>query len=183
MVVGLDSMAHSRGASSGRPPNLRRVGFIVGIASCKGGSGKSTVALSLALMLRKSGAKVGLLDADIYGPSLPTLLNKEEARVVFGTEEESEFEEETKRSNEKTPSTVFRGRRGASAVRRGRIEYEEGPPTAPAGTAEEVTKADAGNREGLSMRLIPIKVAGIKCMSYGFIAKKNDQVGPPVKVS
>ncbi|CDJ28144.1 MRP protein, putative [Eimeria mitis] len=173
--VGLSSVAHSRGASSGRPSNLRRVGFIVGVASCKGGSGKSTVALSLALMLRKSGAKVGLLDADIYGPSLPTLLNKEGTRVMFGEEEESEVEEQAKRS---TPmrSRVSQSRRGASAVRRGRIEYEEGPPVPPAvtpSTPEDASKAKATDKEETSM--IPIKVSGIKCMSYGFIAKRNDQ--------
>ncbi|CDJ53109.1 MRP protein, putative [Eimeria brunetti] len=172
--VGLASMAHSRGASSGRPANLRRVGFIVGIASCKGGSGKSTVALSLALMLRKRGAKVGLLDADIYGPSLPTLLSREGERVLFGAEE-SESEEQAKTLFPKKPP-VSQGRRGASALRRGRIEYEEGPPTAsatPAGTTEEAPRPKTSNRENISM--IPIKVAGIKCMSYGFIAKKNDQ--------
>ena len=56
---------------------LSKVKNIIAVASGKGGVGKSTVSLSLAKMLSNSGAKVGLMDADIYGPSQPILTGTE----------------------------------------------------------------------------------------------------------
>jgi len=59
---------------------LNKIKNIVVVASGKGGVGKSTVAANLALALADSGAKVGLLDADIYGPSLPIMFGLEDAK-------------------------------------------------------------------------------------------------------
>ena len=57
-----------------RGPGADRIGSIVAIASGKGGVGKSTTAANLALALMAEGARTGLLDADIYGPSMPRMM-------------------------------------------------------------------------------------------------------------
>ena len=54
-------------------PGMEEVANVVLVASGKGGVGKSTVATNIACALARTGAKVGLLDADIYGPSIPTM--------------------------------------------------------------------------------------------------------------
>ena len=63
------------------PVHLPTVGHVIAVGAGKGGVGKSTIAVNLALALANDGLRVGLLDADIYGPSIPILLGIEDGAV------------------------------------------------------------------------------------------------------
>lgn len=83
-------VSRKRAPRSGNPHQARRpdgyqgdafVDNVIAISSAKGGVGKSTVAVNLAVAMAKAGKKVGLLDADIHGPSSPILLGLREGRA------------------------------------------------------------------------------------------------------
>ncbi|MBO5839357.1 MAG: Mrp/NBP35 family ATP-binding protein [Bacteroidales bacterium] len=61
---------------------MSKIKHVIAVASGKGGVGKSTVAANVALSLAKKGYRVGLADADIYGPSVPTLFNIENEQIM-----------------------------------------------------------------------------------------------------
>src|SRR6187431_1156717 len=75
--VKLSAVVRSASApETGRPP-LAGVKNVIAVGAGKGGVGKSTVAVNLALGLLQAGAKVGLLDGDVFGPSVPKMLGNE----------------------------------------------------------------------------------------------------------
>ena len=66
-----------------QPQPLPGVAHVVAIGSGKGGVGKTTVAVNLAVALGKLGYKVGLIDADIYGPNVPMMLGRRGSRILW----------------------------------------------------------------------------------------------------
>ena len=83
-TVGLSDAFKANTAPKGFSKNpIKGTKFTIAISSAKGGVGKSTFAMNFALALKSTGSKVGILDADIYGPSLPKMMsinNKPESK-------------------------------------------------------------------------------------------------------
>jgi ATP-binding protein involved in chromosome partitioning len=77
--VAVTMTAQVRRAEVNTEASMRQVRNVIAVASGKGGVGKSTVATNLALALARQGAKVGILDADVYGPSVTMMLGGAEA--------------------------------------------------------------------------------------------------------
>lgn len=80
--VEINMTSRVRKGAAYKQENLNGVKNLIAVASGKGGVGKSTVAVNLAFALKEYGARVGLMDADIYGPSIPTMLGVHERPEV-----------------------------------------------------------------------------------------------------
>src|SRR5438067_5505563 len=75
---------HQHGAQQQGPFPLPGVSNIIAVGSGKGGVGKTTIAVNLAVALAKLGYKVGLLDADVYGPNVPLMMGANRQPRVMG---------------------------------------------------------------------------------------------------
>ena len=75
-----EALAGSQPAAAQQAEKIPGIARILVVASAKGGVGKSTVAVNLAAAMARTGMSVGLLDADIYGPSIPTMLGTGDAQ-------------------------------------------------------------------------------------------------------
>ena len=75
---------HEAAPQQAPPPDFSHLGTIIAVSSGKGGVGKSTVAANLAVALAKAGKRVGVMDADVYGPNLPRLFGSHDKPSAVG---------------------------------------------------------------------------------------------------
>lgn len=85
VVINDTSIAERPKGLNGGIESLANVEHVIAVSSCKGGVGKSTVAVNLAMTLAKRGLRVGLVDADVYGPSLPLMVQPTDRAVKKST--------------------------------------------------------------------------------------------------
>ena len=98
---------------------LRYVRHIIGIASGKGGVGKSTVAVNLAVALARLGYRVGLADADVYGPSVPTMTGTEDLAPEAVQEDGKDYFLPLKKYGVEWMSVGYFAERGQALIWRG----------------------------------------------------------------
>lgn len=127
---------------------LKGVKNIIAVASGKGGVGKSTVTTNLAIALSQMGAKVGLIDADISGPSIPTMFNTEDEHPhVFRTPEGRNLIEPIERYGVKMISIGFLAPAESAVVWRG--------PMASSALKQFITECDWGELDYLLIDMPP----------------------------
>src|SRR5204863_9597042 len=88
--VRLNLTANTRGPTQPRTDVLPQVKNVIAVGAGKGGVGKSTIAVNLAVGLQRKGAEVGLMDGDVYGPSMPTMLGIKGVPLRVTTKGESQ---------------------------------------------------------------------------------------------
>ena len=117
-----DAMRKKLSGSSREKKPINGTKFTIAISSAKGGVGKSTFATNLALALKQNGCKVGLLDADIYGPSIPKMFGINEKPKSDGQKLEPVIKYDIQcmsigfLTDEKTPM-IWRGPMVTSAIK------------------------------------------------------------------
>lgn len=126
---------------------LPHVKSIVAVASGKGGVGKSTVAVNLAVALAKSGASVGLIDADVYGPSIPKMFDVEGKRPAARSEDGVEWIEPIEKYGVKLLSVGFFIKPEDAVIWRG--------PMATSALKQLITQGDWGELDYLLIDLPP----------------------------
>jgi len=137
--------------------HLLGVSGIVAFSSGKGGVGKSSLCINTAFMLSNMGAKVGIVDCDVYGPSLPTMIPVPNPQVYFSN----------------TKEQIDR------RMKKKQMEGDDGKSKSDKAFMNEMLQSGEG-------AMLPIEYKGVKMMSYGYLrpgANKYSGVRGPLASS
>lgn len=146
-IIRVDLIADVTSARLGNVPILPGVKNIIAVASGKGGVGKSTVTSNLAISLARLGAKVGLIDADIYGPSIPTMFDCEFEQPLIQQRDGKNYIIPIQQYGVKLMSIGFLSPPGSAVVWRG--------PMASSALKQFITDCDWGELDYMLIDLPP----------------------------
>ena len=145
--IEVNLIADVTSARLGNVPILPGVKNIIAVASGKGGVGKSTVTSNLAISLARLGAKVGLIDADIYGPSIPTMFDCEYEQPLIQQRDGKNYIIPVQQYGVKLMSIGFLSPPGSAVVWRG--------PMASSALKQFITDCDWGELDYMLIDLPP----------------------------
>ena len=174
---------------------LAEIKHIIGVASGKGGVGKSTVAVNLAVALARLGYKVGLVDADVYGPSVPTMTGTEGQMPLAENRDGKDIMIPLEKYGVKWMSIGYFAKRGQALIWRGPmattalkqlvLQVEWGPldfllVDMPPGTGDiHISLIQEIGIEGAIMVTTPQNVA-LADVEKGVDMFKNESIGKPI---
>lgn len=166
---------NEKNGKSVKKENYNKIENVILIYSCKGGVGKSFFSVNFSFYLKKKGASVGILDADINGPSLPTLLPFDFEYAKF--EKMKNNERDYKRESHKIEKIFYEHEETfETPTEKDSLKKNYTNDTGAIDHAHLTKKTDVHTVDEIEKAALiePLMYNGVKLMSYSYIKNKND---------